>query len=395
MSDKRITVWVQRFKDRSTLVLQWIDPETGKRKSRSAETSDPGKAEAARVDLESDLNNGRYQEASRMIWERFRELFEEEYVAACRPKTRRKYGQVLDRFEQEAHPQRLRSVTERTISSFAAAMRARKALGEGGHAPGTVKVALEFLHTALAWAVDQGLLPKCPKFPTVKVPEKHPRPIPAESFERLLAKAPDAQMRAYLLCGWLAGLRLAEALRLEWEPSDEAPWIDLGRDRIILPAEFVKAAEDQWVPLDPVLREALEQLSRRGRRVFRFVASDGHEITENAVSCRVITLARRAGVKLSMHTLRKGFGCRYAGKVPAQVLQKLMRHSNIAMTMRYYANVDEAVEAAVLGEQRNSKRNKAAAGPAAGCKGADANPNGENGNGQDATSWPPASGSRP
>jgi hypothetical protein len=50
-----------------------------------------------------------------------------------------------------------------------------------------------------------------------------------------------------------------------------------------------------------------------------------------------------------MHTLRKGFGCRYAGKVPAQVLQKLMRHRNIKTTMDYYCNVDQAVMEAVLG----------------------------------------------
>ena len=58
-----------------------------------------------------------------------------------------------------------------------------------------------------------------------------------------------------------------------------------------------------------------------------------------------------------MHTLRKGFGCRYAGKVPAQVLQKLMRHSNIQTTMSFYAIVDEAVEEAVLGPRRNRLRN--------------------------------------
>jgi hypothetical protein len=58
-----------------------------------------------------------------------------------------------------------------------------------------------------------------------------------------------------------------------------------------------------------------------------------------------------------LHALRRGFGCRYAGKVPAQFLQKLMRHSSIGITMDYYANVDDAVMEAVLGPQRNSSRN--------------------------------------
>jgi hypothetical protein len=42
------------------------------------------------------------------------------------------------------------------------------------------------------------------------------------------------------------------------------------------------------------------------------------------------------------------------------VLQRLMRHSNIKTTMDYYANVDQAVEEAILGPQRNNSRNSAA-----------------------------------
>src|SRR5205085_1882117 len=76
-----------------------------------------------------------------------------------------------------------------------------------------------------------------------------------------------------------------------------------------------------------------------------------------AVANRVSELARQAGVRLTMRTLRRGFGCRYAGKVPAQVLQRLMRHASIRVTMDYYANVDEAAMEAVVGPQRNTSRN--------------------------------------
>jgi len=47
----------------------------------------------------------------------------------------------------------------------------------------------------------------------------------------------------------------------------------------------------------------------------------------------------------------------FAAKVPAQVPQRLMRHANIAVTMGFYANVDAAVEEAVLGAERNSSHN--------------------------------------
>jgi integrase len=211
------------------------------------------------------------------------------------------------------------------------------------------------LHTALGWAVKQKMLPACPEFPSVKVPRKKPQPIPLESFEKLVDKAPDQNMRAFLLTGWLAGLRLSEALRLEWAPAEEAPYLDLDRSRIILPAQFAKAVEDQWVPLDATLREVLKDLPRQGPKVFRFVKRKTRlPLTLNGVSQRVIRLAKLAGVRLTMHSLRKGFGCYYAVKVSAQVLQKLMRHGDIKTTMTYYANVDDAVEAAVI--QRNTSR---------------------------------------
>jgi integrase len=69
-------------------------------------------------------------------------------------------------------------------------------------------------------------------------------------------------------------------------------------------------------------------------------------------------LAKRAGVRLTMKTLRRGFGCRYAGKVSAHVLQRLMRHANIKTTLDFYVNFDDAVEEAVLGPKRNAGRNR-------------------------------------
>jgi integrase len=132
----------------------------------------------------------------------------------------------------------------------------------------------------------------------------------------------------------------------------------------ISPAGFVKAGEDQWVPLDPELRKALEEMPRHGPKVFRFIeARNGKPVKDIAVSHRVVEVARLAGVRMTMKSLRRGFGCRWAAKVPAQILQKLMRHSNIRITMDYYANVDDAVMEAVLGSRRNSSCNSKPAEP--------------------------------
>jgi integrase len=365
MSDKRVTVWVQQFKDRPALMLQWIDPDTGRRKSKSAKTADPHKAETARADLECELTHGKYQETARMSWERFRELFEAEYVAARRANTRRNFRVTLDLFEKVCNPRSLKSVKERTLSAFAAGLRKLPGYtADTTMQPSTIKVRLQFLHTALAWAKQQKLITEVPAFPVVKPPKKRPQPVPTESFEKLRDKAEDPHLRAFLLCGWLAGLRLNEALALEWDETHQAPYLDPSRDRIVFPAEVVKADEDQWVPLDPELWEALDALPRAGGKVFPFHAVDGRgdrRVRDITICARIRDLAQAAGVKLTMKSLRRGFGCRYAARVPAQVLQKLMRHASIKTTMDYYANVDEAAMEAVLGAKRNRLRNSEAA----------------------------------
>src|SRR5262249_20051338 len=150
------------------------------------------------------------------------------------------------------------------------------------------------LRAALRWAHGQRLIPRVPDFPRIKVPRKRPQPVPLESFERLLDKAPDLNMRAFLLTGWLAGLRLDEASRLEWEPTETAPYLDPDRGRIVLPAERVKAVEDQWVPLDPALWDVLQQLPRSGKRVFCFQAERGRirQLGRTAIGERVVRLAK-------------------------------------------------------------------------------------------------------
>src|SRR5215469_394097 len=138
MNEQRVRVWVQRFYDRPTLILQWVNPDTGQRRSKSARTTDCEKAEIARRDLEYELNHGTYQESSKLEWERFRQLFGDEYLAGLRLRTRERYNGVLDVFEQIIHPVKLRGVTERTISLFVKGMRERKRRGgQIGLAPWT------------------------------------------------------------------------------------------------------------------------------------------------------------------------------------------------------------------------------------------------------------------
>src|SRR4051812_45854767 len=104
MSDKRVRVWGQRFAGRPNLMLQWLDPETGRRKSKSAGTDDPQAASQARADLEYELNHGKHRGGSRLSWEAFREAFEAEFLPGKRPGTQTNYRTTLEAFEQICNP---------------------------------------------------------------------------------------------------------------------------------------------------------------------------------------------------------------------------------------------------------------------------------------------------
>ncbi len=209
MRERQIIVWVQRFKDRNPLVLQWTDPESGLRRSKSAGTADVKMAERRRADLEYELNHGTHQQASGLDWDVFRQMFHREVSAGIRPRAREKHETVLDVFEQIIKPRKLRDITERTISRFVQGMRERKKRGGAvGLAAYTVRNYLVVLKTALGWAAEQKMIPGMPSFPKIKTPKIKPQAIPSESFEKLLDKAPDQFWKAYLSCAWWAGMRL-------------------------------------------------------------------------------------------------------------------------------------------------------------------------------------------
>jgi integrase len=149
-------------------------------------------------------------------------------------------------FEELCNPTSVNKINERTVYAFAPALRRLPTRGGEGQRASTIHLRLQFLKTALRWAVDQGMLAKCPKFPKVDAPEKLPQLVPVESIERISAKAEGhPQMQAYLLGGWLPGLRLSEAYALEWEATEEAPYVDLAHNRIVLPAAIAKGKSDQ------------------------------------------------------------------------------------------------------------------------------------------------------
>jgi integrase len=337
MRQNRITVYILNQKDRAFLKLEYVDPDTGKRHSKSAKTAHPGDAEKARADWEYELNHGIASEPSKMPWEAFRERYEEEKLAGLREATRKKAGYVFDAFEELASPKRLGVVNERFISRYVVSLR------ESGRKAATIQGHLAYLKAALRWACDQKFIPTVPKFPTVKTPrKKHIRKIVLEEFERLLVVAPDDCWTAFMQTAWYTGMRRNEMLDLVWEPDAGKPWVDFAAGRIWLPAAYNKSDADQWLPLHPELAKTLKARRQERGRLFPLSQSP------REVSRKFSRLAKKAGLKITLHDLRRSFGSRYASVVPAPVLQRLMRHADIKTTLAYYTDVDNVLDEAIL-----------------------------------------------
>jgi integrase len=306
--------------------------------------------ERLRADMEYELNHGLHAHAENLSWETFRERFWDEHVLGLRESTWLGYKTALNVFEQEMRPTQVQKITTQTMSVFASRLRRRvmpRAGGRVGCQPSTIWNYLVILKKMFSWGFEQSLVSKVPNIPQIKVPKRRPQPIPEEHFAKLLDAA-DPLMKAYLLCGWWAGLRLNEARELRRAANLHFPYLDLAGNQIIFPAMFAKSVEDQWVPLHPVLRAALEALPVVEDRVFPFMSKyQGRRLSRNALSYRVVKLAEKAGVPLTMHKLRKGFGCRVAkrlGKGNAPILHRLMRHKTMQITMDYYASVDDVLQ---------------------------------------------------
>lgn len=329
--NKPVTVWVQDRPNRY-LSLEWHDPITGRRRTRSAKTNDFPTATKAAAELQANLNAGIERSGESVSWDHFRDAFMEEHAAGLRPRSQEKFRSVFDRFESICNPTRLDRIDERVLTAFVVGMRKLK------REPWTIRNYLGGLRSAFRWAVVQGWMHAI-RIPAVKVPRTRPKRIDPSDVAKLLAVA-DAEERALILLGWLAGLRISEAWQLRWERTDLWPWVDVQHREIVFPARFVKAGADQSVPMHHELAAALQALPRDRDRVMR-------PTERRNAGNRFADLADRAGVALRYHDLRRGFCSAIAAKHPPAVLMSLARHSSIQTTMQFYANVDAGQAAAI------------------------------------------------
>ncbi len=403
--DGEIKVYVVEFGDRPRYQLQWRDPITQRKRTKSTNIKRTGlarerkQAERLAAELESQLLAGAGGLPSRLGWAEFRERYEREVVPGLAKQTGVKIRVVFDRVAKELNPSRLRDITEARLSHLVVVLR------EGGVAETTIAAYLAHLKATLNWAVRQKLLAARPAFPKVhRLKKSNGRPmkgraITTEEFERMLKAVPGVVGQAaaqswkrYLEGLWTSGLRLGESLDLWWDrPEKILPIFPKdGRPMLQVPGELEKGNADRLLPVAPEFAMLLDGTPERERTgpVFCLEGRLGH-YREWQVSKIVSKIGKAAGVKVyvnpkdpekvkyaSAHDFRRAFGVRWAARLMPAQLMELMRHESIETTLRFYVGTDaqrtaeaawaafEAHGRAVLGPRGNKLANSAASGGA-------------------------------
>lgn len=369
-----IRVTVTRY-GRTNLTFRWVDPETGKRKTRSAGTSNMKEARKAAGILEKELRDGKYTPPSRISWDEFTARYLEDAASRLRPKSQHMVRVTFSVIERYASPHRLADLTDARLEGVAAKLR------EAGRSPATIQSYWGMLRAALRWAAKKKMLAVVPSLNVTCPPKMKGRPVEPEEFQRMLNAVPavvgDAAAPSWqflLRALWWGGLRLGEALHLYWDREDMICVRMEGRRPMLrIPGTLQKSKRNELYPMAPELAKLLASVpaSERAGSVFKLQWEAERLGTRNAGesetvpfpgdlnwACRVIGRFGRAAQVLTetvtkkdsktgepklvqkyatAHDLRRSFGFRWSALVMPAVLMKMMRHAQIATTMEFYA----------------------------------------------------------
>ena len=353
-------------------VLYWLDPESGKRRTKYTDHQSEKDAiyEAGQQELE--LRRQYSNNVDDIGWDRFVELYQDTEYKRMKPKTRKNYDGVFSMVEQFLRPVDLKDINTLALDRYRAHLR------EEGKAFNTIAKHMRHLKTAMRWAQKRKCLSELPDFGYEisssgegTDEEMKGRPITLEEFERMLSvllrviiksgkssseAEPDTRRIPYwqhLLEGlWLSGLRSGEAYMLRWDDLEHGCYVNQtdGLWSIRFPKGFQKNGKRQDHPITSDFQAFLQQTPQNQRTgwVFNPIGNTGERVSQSTMErnlrktgCKANVRVSDSGEKVSYagcHTLRRSFGTRWSSQVTPSILKQLMRHKSITTTERYYVS---------------------------------------------------------
>lgn len=285
--------------------------------------------------------------AAPIPWARFAEEVLALYRATRAPKTAKKMAQVLREFAAHAGPTGTADLTPEAVAGFSVAL-------ERGRHPNTVAGLLSYLRRACSYAASRGGGPS--PFSAWDgfvrwVPGQGARPIAPAKIGRVLAhlgaranaSEVDGRLHAWAATLAYTGVRRDEALFLRAED------VDLMAGMIRVRRRLKRPTARRSVPIPVPLAEILAAWMPRREGPNAFPNSRGKPWSGGAPGYRPIDRMRAAGEACGVKgftpsALRHSFAtaCATCWNVPPATLQKLMGHTDLRTTMKYYVHLEEA-----------------------------------------------------
>ncbi len=227
---------------------------------------------------------------------------------------------------------RLDAISVADIDAFMAAKRR-----EGLKAK-TVNNIASVLHTCLTKAVDWGLLRVVPRHHWLRVSEQKFRYLTDIETRSLLDVVPDGFWRTFIIFLLHEGVRFSEAAALQWEDIDAdrtTPIVRIRRGGARGCPGETKTGSHRDLPLTTAVVELLARLPRTNELVFP--TPRGRMMDPASKTSYLHRFCRRADLRpFGWHVFRHTYATRMAAAgTPVHILQRLMGHTTIKMTMRY------------------------------------------------------------
>lgn len=257
--------------------------------------------------------------------------FERWAEANKKPESTRSYKEALRQLADSFNGKMLNE-----ISSFAIEAHRQRRIKAGVRTRVNRELAVlkNLFNRCLEWKLFEGINPVIAVKQT-REPRQRLRFLEAEEVERLLAVCPEP-LRTQVLLGLYCGLRLrSEGLTLRWHD------IDFTRNTVTVQAAWAKTGKMRTIPMNSLVREALQRLPRKSEWVFTkpngtpYTAVRGFETAREAAGL-IDVIPNTDKCAVTVHTLRHTFATRLIENgVDLRTVQELGGWSNLKMLERY------------------------------------------------------------
>jgi integrase len=200
------------------------------------------------------------------------------------------------------------------------------------------------LHDAVAW----GALAAAPRVKWLRLPRSRFDFLGHEEADQLVAVMPEGRWRSMTTLALNTGLRLGELFGLQWDDIDiTARQLVVRRSIVNGIAGVTKNYRERQLPLSTAAMTVLLCMPRDRPLVFH--RDSGEPLTYGMAEHAIDRAWMLAGLRpVGWHVLRHTFASwLVADGVPLPVVQGLLGHANIEMTMRYSHLAPSAFRSAI------------------------------------------------